>query len=399
MNTTTTWFSKKHESGQTLAWFALVIALVLVCLGLVVDLGFAYTTRAQLSKAIDAAALMAVRNLYQGQTAAANIARQTFAANYPLTGRDVSTPVPTVSFRTENNRTYISVSAATDMNTLFIRVFPQWRTLHVATSAEGMRGRLVMSLVLDRSGSMSGAMSDLRTAVTNFISFFDDNIDQVSMSSFSTLERVDVPMGNPFKQDIITAVLSMSASGGTYAQGGLTNALIQNATIPPTPGQDAIRVTVFFTDGYANMLRDSFNIPAATWFRYGGRYNGPSDENLGAYWYTDTGGSTSWYTNYFRAQAPPGGWLQTTAGNIARDEEYRCIQIANAMRQANTIVYAIGLGNNINQTFLKKIANTTDSPTFDPNYPAGLALFAPTSSQLSDAFRTIAANILPRLTQ
>ena len=68
-------------------------------------------------------------------------------------------------------------------------------------------------------------------------------------------------------------------------------------------------------------------------------------------------------------------------------------------------VYAIGLGSNVDQTFLKQIANDPASPAYSSSQPEGMAVFAPScpstqcSAQLQQVFQTIAAKILLRLTQ
>ena len=51
-----------RESGQTLILFTLFIIVLILFVGLGIDLGFAYITRAQLSKAVDAACLTGIRN-------------------------------------------------------------------------------------------------------------------------------------------------------------------------------------------------------------------------------------------------------------------------------------------------------------------------------------------------
>src|SRR5271154_6196907 len=99
------------ERGQTLLMFALFIIILFVFVGLGVDLGFAYITRARLSKAVDSACLTGMRNLYQGQTQAGVIASNVFIANYGTSGRDVAPPVLSISFTNINNNISVSVGA------------------------------------------------------------------------------------------------------------------------------------------------------------------------------------------------------------------------------------------------------------------------------------------------
>src|ERR1035438_4652614 len=92
----------RGEQGQTLLMFVLFLIVLIVFIGLGVDMGFAYITRARLSKAVDSACLTAVRNLLNGQTAR-DAATAAFLANYGTSGRDVVPPVCTVTFKTVNN--------------------------------------------------------------------------------------------------------------------------------------------------------------------------------------------------------------------------------------------------------------------------------------------------------
>src|ERR1035437_3299426 len=100
----------RREQGQTLLMFLLFMIVLIVFIGLGVDLGFAYITRARLSKAVDSACLTAVRNL-SDQTTARDAATAAFFANYGTSGRDVDPPVCTVTFNRVNNNNVVDVQA------------------------------------------------------------------------------------------------------------------------------------------------------------------------------------------------------------------------------------------------------------------------------------------------
>ncbi len=55
------------DSGQVLLLFALLLPLLILFIGFGIDFGFAYFTKAEISKAADAAALAGMRNLGRGQ--------------------------------------------------------------------------------------------------------------------------------------------------------------------------------------------------------------------------------------------------------------------------------------------------------------------------------------------
>ena len=137
--------------------FALSLPILILFLGLGVDLGFAFVTRAKLSKAVDAAALAAMRNISQGQTQATAIAQSAFNTNYGSgSGRDFNPPVFNVAITTDaNNNAVVNVNATATINTFFLRLLSGLQTLQVSSSAQTTRPKLIMSLVLDRSGSMN----------------------------------------------------------------------------------------------------------------------------------------------------------------------------------------------------------------------------------------------------
>ncbi len=89
---------KNNERGQVVVLLAISMTVVLLCLALAVDVGFAYVTKAKLSKAVDAACLTAMRNLSQGQATASTLAKNSFNANYGTSSLDSSPPSISVSF-------------------------------------------------------------------------------------------------------------------------------------------------------------------------------------------------------------------------------------------------------------------------------------------------------------
>jgi hypothetical protein len=263
--------------------------------------------------------------------------------------------------------------------------------------------QLVMTLVLDRSGSMwvpppngSGGGQYLPGAVSTFISLFDDNRDQVAMVSFASTATVDVPMGRPFKSAIGAAVSNLVYAGGTFAQGGLTNALVQNNSAAVPPGQNALKVAAFFTDGYANICQNTFNVPAATLLNFGGvDVTNPGTPQ----WFSPTTGEEVYLGGYTPTMFEASSCICSQAvtwQNVSRDAEFRTLQLADDMRAQGTYIYSIGLGAPpwLNVTFLQQVANDPNSPTFNPNQPVGQAVIANDPTALDAVFQQIASKIL-----
>lgn len=395
----------RRQHAQVFLLFALSLPVLILFVGLGVDFGFAFVTRACLSKALDSAALEAMRNINQGQAQATAIARSAFNTNYGAgLGRDLSPPVLNVSITTDaNNNAVVNISATATINTFFIRLLSGFQTLKISAVAQATRPKLIMSLVLDKSGSMNknGGAQALPPAVDNFLTYFDNSTDQVADISFSSVASVDVRMGTNFLNSITNAVNSMKFGGATYSQGGLLSGQAQINGVAVAPGQNVIKAAVFFTDGWANTVEDNLNCPPSTLLNFGGC--APPEAAVGwcsgvSFLDPTTGNARSCGATQFPSQVA-GGTQSLTQNNIANDAMYRAVQLANNMRAQGVVIYSIGLGDKISQSFLQQVANDPASSTFDPNQPVGEAVFAPTAADLQPVFQAIASKILLRLSQ
>ena len=85
--------NRKAQRAQIFMLFAISLPVILGFIGLGIDLGFAFVEHANLAKAVDAAALAAMRNINQGPAQATAIARSAFNTNYGL-GMDVTLALP-----------------------------------------------------------------------------------------------------------------------------------------------------------------------------------------------------------------------------------------------------------------------------------------------------------------
>jgi Flp pilus assembly protein TadG len=412
----------RREDGQTLLMFVLFMVVLFAFVGLAVDLGFAYITRAKLSKGVDAAALAGMRSIGLGTAQAGLIASNAFAANYGTSGRDVAPPALTIAFSKVNGNSVLDVNASVSINTFFIRVLPviggsNWKTLTVGDAAESTRSTLIMSLVLDRSGSMNnnGGAQALPPAVTNFIAQFDDTTDYASQISFSPSASVDVPMTQPFIAKIQSAALALTFTTDTCSDEGLTNGMVQIATETNVVAQSVIRVMIFFTDGMAN----SFNYVLNCGPRDIG-YNGPilfdpvtgNINNTGCT-VPATLSSIDPTTGAITANAvDASGSSQASCIAMHYEAQNRAERIAWLARSQGYVIYCIGMGNPcgncgecnnffpvLNPVFLENLANTTDSQTYDPTQPVGDFAIATSSAQLSEVFQTVASKILLRLSR
>jgi Flp pilus assembly protein TadG len=407
----------REDSGQILLVFAFLLPLLILFIGFGIDFGFAYLTKAELSKAADAAALAGMRNLGRGQSEAEALANSEFALNYNMTSSlDVAPPTVTVGFTTDaSGDPVVNVNATVDIKTFFIKLLPAYKTLNIDAVSQATRPPIILSLVLDRSGSMNdnGGSNALSPAVQDFLGYFLENTDRLAEVSFSTTATVDVSMTKTFNYQITSSLNKMNFGGATFAQGGLLDGQSQINGVS-NPGANAVKVAVFFTDGWANTNQDKLKCSGGGGGGGGGttlvNYGGCSPVESAAGWCSgvsflspnngqSVGCNASTFPDQLTGRNESLSQNTTTQTNICNDAMYRAEQLADTMRSQGITIYSIGLGDKINQSYLQQLANDPASSTYDSSQPEGIAAFAPTASDLESVFQTIASRILLRLTQ
>jgi hypothetical protein len=258
--------------------------------------------------------------------------------------------------------------------------------------------QLVMTLVLDRSGSMlsDGGAQALAPAVTNFIALFDDSVDKVAMVGFASAGSTDVTMRTPFKSAVQAAALALTYNGNTCTEQGLLKAWQQNQSVLVTPGTETLRVIVFFTDGLANTFNYTFNCGARN-------ISNPSGA-VSLYDPTTGNAVSQGCTIPSTIVSVDGTDTVSTASCIQMhaEAERRALAIAKQARQDGTIVFVVGLGSSVytecglpalNPYFLQALANDASGPSYDPTQPAGRALFAASPNDLLVLLQQIATQI------
>ena len=209
---------RKSEHGQVWVLFGLAIAVLMVFVGMAIDYGRAYVAKTTLAKAVDAAALTAMKDVNLGTGSLPNCsttsgagaaALEAFNVNFnSVPNLSVTTPTPNICFSTDvNNNTIVNVNATASINTYFIRIADffggNFNTLSVGATAQAQRNPLIMSLILDVSASMesNGGSTALAPAVKNFIENFDpgnnDSVDWVSVVTFGTYANVNLANTQP----------------------------------------------------------------------------------------------------------------------------------------------------------------------------------------------------------
>jgi Flp pilus assembly protein TadG len=258
---------RPRRRGFVLILLALVLVALVGMVGLAVDLGVAYFLKARLSQAADAASLAGARSLSRGanittQTASAQaVATNFFNANFPngFWGSTTSLTTPAV---TENDITkirYVTIYATATIPLYFLRVFGV-PTIQIGTSAQAARRDANIMLVLDRSGSMTTAISALVADADWFVNQFAVGRDKVGLVTFGGTYYLIKPTttfttGTTNVPAAINTLTSSNVYGTTNHSQPLWVAY-QALAAANEPG--ALNAIVFFTDGQPNTITANF---------------------------------------------------------------------------------------------------------------------------------------------
>ena len=184
-----------NEKGFALFYMAVFLTVLLIFVGLAVDTGRAYVVQAQLSKAVDGAALGAARMLNSGnpQQEAANIYRANFPNGWMGTSSSTSPSDAGFYSMTTDAATgvnVVNVRATAVVPTTFMKL-ANFQQLTVNAQGEATRRMVDLSLVMDVSSSIGWRWQYVRDAARTFVDAFDANSDRVSLIFFGNGARVD----------------------------------------------------------------------------------------------------------------------------------------------------------------------------------------------------------------
>lgn len=252
---------KPGEGGFALVYMAVFLTFLLIATGLAVDGGRAYVVKAQLTKAVDGAALAAARNLNSGNPRAE--AEQIFRANFPdgyMGVSSVTNPTTDANFFdldtiVETGVNVVTVRAQAVVPTTFMRL-ANFQQVVVSSSGEAQRRMVDLSLVLDVSGSIGSRWPAVRDAAREFINAFDEDADRMSLTLYSYGANVvrAMPASRGFDKTAMKAAVPNGLPGGTTSMPeGLYRGWDELRTVPGGQ-QSGLRVIVLFTDGSGNVV-------------------------------------------------------------------------------------------------------------------------------------------------
>jgi len=436
-----------NRRGAILVIFAVALVALIGFAALGIEVGQWYITQAELSKAVDAAALSGAANISNPYVSVTALAQDFGMANFKPGYLDTpGTGTGTVAFTaTTSPGGILTVTGQTSAVALLAGIFG---IKYVATSSSGtaQENNVQIMLVLDRSGSMAGTPeTDLQNAAKAFIAYYQDTqaVDMIGLVTFATSVTVNYPLGTYFYTPILNALNAMKATGATNAEDALAQAGANFADQTQIPPANRIQqYIVFFTDGRPTAFRGTFESNGTNYDAVlcsTGNCDSSSDSL-----YSQMGSSSienDWYNTNTLSPSPTGDGLPVGTTKCAAGKQYPYSKIntkwgsfasypisslgavsyptycSNNTSQLLTLLngqngyicttahqmaidnvnqlkarfvqfYAIGYGNHIDSTFLGKVASGS-------NY----LFITPDSSQLQSILSQIAKDIKLRLIQ
>lgn len=290
---------KLNQKGSFMIWFTLSFALLGTFVGFALDFGRAYLQKARIARLVDGAAIVAAK-VVQGQVG--NEAAATMAAcdSMTMNGAPVEMSSATTCTATTGAPftatieyfdapvqggppiTHVRITGSEPVPTTFLRflgwmVPGDYSTINVAAVAEAAPERPIdLVLVLDRSGSMSGAkIAALKTTVNEFLDNNFTGNDRIGMVSFAwrgcgnaaglddfaaNICQPDVPMAlatSTFINTLKTRVNGLTTNNGaTGTMEALRTARVPIAAAFNDPTRVATRkVVLLITDGKPTVMR------------------------------------------------------------------------------------------------------------------------------------------------
>ena len=290
---------KLNQKGSFIVWFTVAFALYGTFIGFAVDFGRAYLEKARISRLVDGASLAAAKVL-KGQVGFENDATRAACDSMTMNGAPVvmtggNSCTTTVGASMTASVEFfdlpapggspvraVRVTGTELVPTTFLRflgwmVPGDYSTINVVARAEaGPERPIDLVLVLDRSGSMSGAkIAALKTTVNEFLDNNFTGNDRIGMVSFAwrgcgnaaggdnlaaNICQPDVPMADATSANINTLKNRVTGltpnNGATNTMEALRTARVPIAAAFNDPTRVATRkVVLLITDGKPTAMR------------------------------------------------------------------------------------------------------------------------------------------------
>jgi len=263
---------QKRCSGVAMILLTTMVATVLVPLvGLAIDGTIVWMIKVKLVAAADSAALAGARSLSAGmdlasqQASAQATAISYFNANFPAGYWNTQHSVVTATAaQTALMTRTVTIQASVVSPLYFLRILG-FQTQTIATQSQTSRRDVNVELVLDRSSSMSGAMTAMLAAARTFIAQFAEGRDNVGLIVFGGAAVLAFPNPSPsgpqsnFKSATpsVDTLISETVNGGNTGTAQALNMAYNELVKKNDPG--ALNLIVFYTDGLPNGVVANYN--------------------------------------------------------------------------------------------------------------------------------------------
>lgn len=440
----------RGQSGQVLILVAVSLSVLIALVGLAIDSGIAYGVKAKLESAVDAATIAGARALAEGAdddvriASAKKAAKDYFSANFPSNFMG-ATPVALTdqmidAVHDATGYWTITVNGSATLPITFMG-FLGINNLTVTALGQSIRRDLDIILVLDTSGSLaspSSAFPALKAAAVNFVSKFNAGVngDRVGLVTFASGSVIDVPILKDGtrgfnRTQVINAINALNVSGSTASAEGLRLALNEINGIPLI-NRSSLRMVVFFSDGAPNDVPATFSnggtpvtgnlysetsapgtLRSTRVYRHDRRDTQLGDySNISTLPYTGfsvTGVGNIALASFNDRRTLTGAPYTNTRCNVNKAARNMVENVANTARSEGVKIHAIALGAAVNtqeinfcsygiseigSSLLKRLSNTLDADTYNAAQPTGLYVWAENSTELDNAFSSIASEIL-----
>jgi len=248
----------KGQEGIALFYTATLIVVMLSFMGLAIDLGRGYVVRMHLAKAVDGAALAGSRKVGIGsETDVIAEVEKYFSANFPDNYLGTEWPNPSdkvnvvVTYDSPTGTYTINVDSQATLETSFMKI-ANFTDMTISSSGEATTRMVDISFVIDYSYSLYDVWEEVQDATVQFVDYFDEDRDRVSLTMFSTSTTVFEPInttGRGFsKEDINDHIYDTDYDMYTATSEGLYQGWNQLRLVPFAE-QSGMRVVILFTDG------------------------------------------------------------------------------------------------------------------------------------------------------
>ena len=379
------------QHGTAFVYIGIAMFALVGFTGLAVDLGRGYVIKANLSKAVDAAALAAARGIGEGQATARDMANNIFNVNFPngYLGVDSVQNPPQIDFAdAADQSSVITVSSRAVMPTTFMKI-AGFADLGISAQSQATRRLVDLSFVVDHSGSLTQDYEAVKGAAEQFVSYFDPDKDRVALVMFGSNTTIMDPIntgGRGFNKASLLNHISGSDTAGSISTAtaeGLYAGWDQLRSVP-SGSQAPLRVIVLFTDGAPNTFSGQFMVKPF--------HGAPSTFSL----IPATGGL--WTSDY--PQDSPSVTGLSTVYSSPSDTGLHYVKVPTANSPATGSSYTSGMGStvavdqdipNIPLTSYHPYQVSSGIPTafnlYDPSLPGQRTLWDGTGTSYPDEVR------------